>query len=61
MPWKAKTARTYTRKAKTSSAKRLWAAVANSVEAKTHDPGRAVRAANKAVQRRVARQKGRGK
>lgn len=52
MPWSPSSASRHTRRAKSPSAKRQWAAVANNVLAKTGNEGRAVRAANAAVKRR---------
>jgi hypothetical protein len=60
MPWKARDARRFTKKASTRAAKAAWAEVANSVLAKTGDEARAVRTANKVVMahRRARRRHG---
>jgi len=60
MPWTAKDAPSKTRKARSKSAKRQWAHVADSVLAKTGDEARAVRTANGVIKRR-ARRKGTSK
>lgn len=52
MPWTARSAHSHTHKAKSKTAKRQWSKVANSVLKRTHDEGRAIRAANAAVARR---------
>lgn len=52
MPWSPSDATRHTKKAKSPAAKRQFAAVANSVLAKTGDEGRAVRAGNAAVAKR---------
>lgn len=60
MPWKARDARRFTKKARSPAAKAMWVEVANSVLAKTGDEARAVRTANKVVlsHRRVRRRHG---
>jgi uncharacterized protein YdaT len=55
MPWGAKDATRFTKKARSKPAKRQFAAVANAMLAKTHDEGRAIRAANSAVAKRKKR------
>lgn len=55
MAYKPKTAPRFTRKAATRPLKTLWAKVASSVLGRTRDSGRAIRAANKAVERRAAK------
>lgn len=53
MPWKPNDGPArHTKKAKSPTAKRQWANVANSVLAKTGDEGRAVREANGVIARR---------
>ncbi len=52
MPWTAKDASRKTKKAKSPTAKRQWAHVADKVLAKTGDEGRAIREANAVVKRR---------
>jgi hypothetical protein len=52
MPWSAKDAAAKTKKAKSPTAKRQWAHVANSVLKRTGDDARAVREANAAVAKR---------
>ena len=52
MPWKPRDASAKTRKAKSPTAKRQWAHVADEVLAKTGDEGRAVREANAVIKRR---------
>lgn len=59
MPWNENDGPArHTKKAKSPSAKRQWAHVANGVLTKTGDEGRAVREANAVVKRRGG-QKGR--
>lgn len=57
MPWTPRDATSKTKKAKSPTAKRQWAHVADSVLAKTGDEGRAVREANAVVKRRKAKRK----
>lgn len=57
MPWSAKDATRFTKKARSPKAKRQFAHVANTVLARTGDEGRAVRAANSAVAKRSKRRK----
>lgn len=57
MPWKAKDAAAKTKKARSPSAKRQWAHVADSVLARTGDEGLAVREANGVVKRRKVKAK----
>jgi hypothetical protein len=52
MPWDPSDAPAHDRKASTPAQRRQWAAVANSVLAKTGDDGRAVRTANGVVKPR---------
>ena len=52
MPWTPKDASRKTKKAKSPTAKRQWAHVADKVLAKTGDEGRAIREANAVVKRR---------
>lgn len=52
MPWSAKDATRFTKKARSPKAKRQFSHVANAVLAKTGDEGRAIRAANSAVAKR---------
>jgi len=52
MPWSAKDAARHTKKAKSPTAKRQFAHVANSMLKKTGDEGAAIRAANAAVAKR---------
>jgi len=51
MPWKASGAKRHTKKAKSQSQKRKWAATANSVLKQSGDEGKAVRIANAIVKR----------
>ena len=51
MPWSPSDAKAKTRKAATPNKKRQWSKVANEVLTRTGDEGRAVRAANAAVNR----------
>jgi len=55
MPWSPKDARKHTKKARSPTAKRQFAHVANAVLAKTGDEGRAIRSANAAVAKRKKR------
>ena len=55
MPWKPSAASGKTKKAKSPAAKKQWSSTANAVLAKTGDEGKAVRIANAAVVRSVAR------
>jgi hypothetical protein len=58
MPWTADDGPSrHTKKAKSLSAKRQWAAVANSVLAKSGDDAKAVREANGVIKRRTAKGK----
>lgn len=57
MPWTAKDAKRHTRKAKSPKKKRQWAHVADSVLKRTGDEGRAVRAANSVVKKKVGSRK----
>jgi len=52
MPWDADDSTKHTKKAKSPTAKRQWAKVANGVLAKTGDEGRAIRAADSVVRKR---------
>jgi hypothetical protein len=52
MPWQPPDASKKTRKARSPKAKRVWAAVADAVLAKTNDEGRAIREANAVIKRR---------
>jgi uncharacterized protein YdaT len=52
MPWGAKDATKFTKKAKSPKAKRQFAEVANKVLKETGDEGRAVRIASGAVKKR---------
>lgn len=54
MPWTPKDAQRHTHKAKSGTAKRQWAHVADAVLQKTGDEGRAVREANGVISKRVA-------
>ena len=60
MPWRARDARRFTRKARSPASKAMWAEVANDVLRKTGDEARAVRTANKVVlaNRRARRKAG---
>jgi len=51
MPWKAGGAKRHTKKAKSLSQKRKWAATANSVLKRSGDEGKAVRIANSVVKK----------
>ena len=55
MPWKPADALCHTKKAKSTTAQRQWADVANAVLQKTGDEARAVREANAAVAKRFKR------
>jgi uncharacterized protein YdaT len=55
MPWTAKDAGRFTKKAKSPKAKRQFAKVANKVLADSGDEGKAVRIANAAVKKRKRR------
>lgn len=55
MPWSPRDASSKTKKAKSPTAKRQWAHVADSVLRKTGDEGRAIREANAVVKRRRKR------
>jgi hypothetical protein len=55
MPWSSEDASRFTKKARSSKAKRQFSHVANTVLAKTGDEGRAIRAANSAVAKRSKR------
>jgi hypothetical protein len=55
MPWTPKQATKHTKAAKSKTAKKQWADVADKVLAKTGDEGRAVREANAVVKRRKAK------
>lgn len=57
MPWSAKDATRFTKKARSPKAKRQFSHVANSVLAQTGDEGRAIRSANAAVAKRKKRRK----
>lgn len=57
MPWRSTSAKRHTSKARTPTAKRQWAKVANAVLAKTGDEGRAVREANAVIARRRKKRK----
>jgi uncharacterized protein YdaT len=52
MPWGAKDATKFTKKAKSKTAKRQFAKVANSMLERGADEGAAIRAANAAVAKR---------
>lgn len=52
MPWKAKSASSKTKSAKSPKAKRTWAKTANAVLKASGDEGKAVRIANAAVKKR---------
>lgn len=52
MPWKPSSAPKHTKRAKSATAKRQWAHVADGVLAKTGDEKRAIREANAVVKRR---------
>jgi uncharacterized protein YdaT len=52
MPWTAKAAKRHTRKAKSPTAKRQWAHVANSMLKRGMSEGRAIAAANAVVKAR---------
>lgn len=52
MPWTPRDASRHTKKARSKTAKRQFADVANAVLAKTGDEGRAIREANAVVKRR---------
>lgn len=52
MPWGPKDAKAKTKKAKSPTAKRQWAHVADAVLSSTGDEGRAVREANAVIKRR---------
>ena len=60
MPWKPSDASGKTKKAKSPTAKRQWAHVADKVLAQTGDERRAIMEANAVVKRRQAKQ-GRGR
>ena len=51
MPWTEKDAARHTKSARTPKDKRRWSHVANSVLNRTHDEGRAIKAANSVVSR----------
>ena len=55
MPWTSRSARSFTKKAKSPKAKRQWSKVANSVLRAGGSEARAVRAANAAVKKRKKR------
>jgi uncharacterized protein YdaT len=55
MPWAPKDARRFTKRAKSPTAKRQFAHVANAVLKSTGDEGRAIRSANAAVKKRKRR------
>jgi len=57
MPWSAKDAPRFTKKARSPKAKRQFSHVANAVLAQTGDEGRAIRAANSVVAKRRKRRK----
>lgn len=52
MPWRATSAKSHTKKAKSPVAKRQWAHVANSMKKSGASDGAAIRAANAAVKKR---------
>lgn len=52
MPWKAKDAKGFTKKAKTPKAKRQWAEVSNSMLERGASEASAIKAANAAVKKR---------
>lgn len=52
MPWTPKDAKGKTKKAKSATAQRQWAHVANGVLKKTGNEGRAIREANAVVAKR---------
>lgn len=56
MPWTKDNAKAKTKKARSPKAKRVWAAVADAVLAKTNDEGRAIREANAMIKRRRMKQ-----
>lgn len=57
MPWKPADSKRHTKKATTPKKQRQWAAVADSVLAKTGDEGRAIREANAVVTARKKKAK----
>jgi len=57
MPWKAKDAGRFTKKAKTKTDKTVWTEVANSVLSKTGDEARAIKQANAVIRRRKGKSK----
>lgn len=59
MPWKPSDASGKTKRARSPTAKRQWAHVADRVLAKTGDEGRAIREANAVVKRRTKQGRGR--
>lgn len=52
MPWKSSSAKSHTKKAKTGTAKRQWAHVANSMLKEGKSEAAAIRGANAVVKRR---------
>lgn len=57
MPWTPDDASGKTKKAKSPTAKRQWAHIADEVLAKTGDEARAIREANGVIKRRKAKAK----
>jgi hypothetical protein len=55
MPWTARSAKKFTKKARSPAAKRQWKSVANSMLKRGKSEGAAVRAANAAVAKRRKR------
>jgi hypothetical protein len=57
MPWRASSAKSHTKKAKSPTAKRQWAHVANAMKKSGASDGSAIRAANAAVKKRGSRKR----
>jgi hypothetical protein len=57
MPWTAKSARRFTKRARTPKRRRQWQHVANSVLRRTGNKARAVRSANAAVKKSAAKKR----
>lgn len=57
MPWTAKSARRFTRRARTPKRRRQWAKVANKMLRRGVGEGRAIRAANAAVKKSAAKKR----
>ena len=59
MPWTSRDAKRHTRKAKSATAQRQWARVAESMRKKGYSEGRAIAAASSVVKNRGRKKKGR--